>query len=100
VKHRAGKVVKAVSTQVNIKAAYLFGSQLNGGRDEWSDTDIGLFISGYNDLEYENEFQLTHFIHRLLGFDIDLHFFDAEYLTNSTPTSFAGWVVRNGVRVS
>jgi len=77
----------------------LFGAQIDGKADKWSDVDVAVFIRKFDRLSLNREFKLARAVHKTFGYDIELHFFDADYLPEPHPATFAGYVVRNGMRI-
>ncbi len=43
---KARKVLQVVNRNVTVVAAYLFGSQVTGNADQWSDIDLAVFAEG------------------------------------------------------
>ncbi|MDP8240781.1 MAG: nucleotidyltransferase domain-containing protein [Candidatus Hatepunaea meridiana] len=100
VKERAQLAVLSLSEHVNITASFLFGSHVNGTNDKYSDIDVGAFVEDYNDLDLDEEVKISVQIQKKVGFDIELHFFNASDLTNAEPASFASYVIKNGIPLS
>ena len=96
---RIKRVIQRLGDKTEVVAAYLFGSHVDGNPDEYSDWDIALFVDNYRWWTLMRQVKESCRIKEAEGDDLDLHFFDASELPNPTPASFAGWVVRNGVRV-
>ena len=96
---RAVEAVAEVARHLDVSAAFLFGSQVEGGADEDSDIDIAVFARGvetWNFLEYVN---VATRIQTELHNDIELHFFSDRQLQHCEPASFAAYVQKHGVRV-
>ncbi len=97
---RVNQVIKLLGSKTNINAVYIFGSQVDGSSDEYSDLDIALFVDNFSKWTLMKQVKTSCRVKEAEGDDIDLHFFDAAELPNPSPACFAGWVVRNGVRVA
>ena len=46
IQQRARRAVQVIAQQAPVRAAYLFGSQVEGTADEFSDIDIAAFVDG------------------------------------------------------
>ncbi len=96
---RFRRVIQLLEDKTEVVAAYLFGSHVDGSADEYSDWDIALFVDNYQWWTLMRQVRISCKIKEAEGDDLDLHFFDASQLPNPSPASFAGWVVKNGVRI-
>ena len=97
VEDKARKAVDTLASLVNIKAVYLFGSQMEGNTDEWSDIDIAVFIDGIEDWDIHTRAHTSAMLKKEAGDDIELHFFPAEALRDAPPASFAHYILKNGI---
>ena len=96
---RVNRVIKRLSNETKVHATFMFGSQVDGNADEYSDLDIAIFVDNYIKWTLMKQVKVSCRIKEAEGDDLDLHFFDADELPNPSPASFAGWVVKNGVKV-
>ncbi|NQU06364.1 MAG: nucleotidyltransferase domain-containing protein [Calditrichaeota bacterium] len=96
---RVNRVVKRLGKEIEVNATYIFGSQVDGSADEYSDLDIAIFVENFIKWTLMRQVKVSCRMKEAEGDDLDLLFFDADELPNPSPASFAGWVVRNGVRV-
>lgn len=51
IEERVKQAIRALSRYAQVKAVYVFGSQVEGKADEFSDIDIGVFIERFDDWE-------------------------------------------------
>jgi predicted nucleotidyltransferase len=100
VEQRALVAVTSLSRFATVKAAYLFGSQIEGRADRWSDIDLAVFIEGLEAWDIHDRARITAQVQREAGDDIELHFFSAEMLHRRHNASFANWVIRHGVKLA
>ncbi|MDP8239860.1 MAG: nucleotidyltransferase domain-containing protein [Candidatus Hatepunaea meridiana] len=96
VEKRAQRAVSTLSEYASVVRAFLFGSYLDGRADEWSDIDIGVFIEGLEKWDIKKELRTSSDIRMKEGYDIELHFFPAQALTDAEPASFAAYVIKHG----
>lgn len=82
-----------------MRAAYVFGCQIEGRADRWSDIDVAAFVVGAEKWSLWERAGIIADVQRETGFDIDAHLFSAVALEQSEPRSFAHWVITHGVRL-
>lgn len=100
IRERARKAVELVSGYGAVRAAFLFGSQVNGHADEFSDIDIAAFIEGLGEWDLDRRVRVSVEVQKRIGDDVELHLFPAETMDNPLPASFAEYVKSNGVRIA
>jgi predicted nucleotidyltransferase len=100
VKQRAQEAIALLSDYGSVRAAFLFGSQINGHADDFSDVDIAAFIEGLESWNLDRQIRVTIEVQKRVGDDIELHFFPAESLKNPLPASFAEYVQAVGIRIT
>jgi predicted nucleotidyltransferase len=96
---RARETVEALGQQGTVRAAYLFGSHVEGRADQWSDIDIAAFMDGAEDWDIWKRAKISARVQREVGYDIEPHFFSTKALSNPQKGNFAQYVQANGVRV-
>ncbi len=99
IKDRLHSVLRYVNEEVRLIEAYLFGSQITGEADEWSDIDIAVFCQGIEDWKIQKEVEVSIEIMSQFGDDIDVHFFPISELENPSPASFAQYIIKHGLRL-
>jgi predicted nucleotidyltransferase len=100
VEQRARTAVACLSRFAPVTAAYLFGSQIEGKADQWSDIDLAVFVEGLQAWDLHERARIAAQVQREAGDDIELHFFAAESLQHHHSASFAAWVLDHGVRLA
>ena len=90
------KVVALVRERFPVRAAYLFGSHVEGHPRDDSDIDIAIFADGVAALGIEEKVQFLSDIQRRTSDDIELHLFSSEALAECGPTNFLGYITAHG----
>lgn len=96
---RARAALAVIARQACVRAAFLFGSYVEGKPDEFSDIDIAAFVEGAGQWDLERHVCAGVEARREAGYDIELHFFAAELLDNAPKASFAAYVQSHGVPI-
>ena len=86
---RAQEAVRALRQEAQVRAAYIFGSQIAGTADRLSDIDIAAFIEGLERWDLRQRAQVAVRVQKQAGDEVELHFLPAEALTNPPPASLA-----------
>ena len=100
IEERARTAVACLSRLAAVTAAYVFGSQVEGRADQWSDIDLAVFVEGAEAWSLHDRARIAAQVQREAGDDIELHFFPAEALERHHKASFAAWVLTHGVRLA
>jgi predicted nucleotidyltransferase len=100
VEQRARSAVASLSRFAPVTAAYLFGSQVEGKADQWSDIDLAVFIEGLEAWDLHDRARITAQVQKEAGDEVELHFFYAKSLQRHSDASFAAWVLNHGVRLA
>mgnify|MGYP001213346862 CR=1 FL=1 len=88
-----------VSRMAHIARAYLFGSQVEGSADRWSDIDLAVFIEGLEKWNLHDRARASAQVQKEVGDDVEVHFLPAQALQEHDPAGFAAWVMAHGVEV-
>jgi len=96
---RARAALSVIARQARVRAAFLFGSHIEGKADEFSDIDIAAFVEGAERWGLTRRVEAAAEAQREVGDDIELHFFAAELLENPPKASFAAYVQSHGVPI-
>ena len=99
VKSRALAATRALARVGSVRAAYVFGSHVNGRADEWSDIDVAAFVEGAESWDLWYRTRVIVQVQKEVGFSIDAHLFPAVLLQNAEPGSFASEILRHGLRI-
>jgi predicted nucleotidyltransferase len=100
IEERARTAVACLSRFATVTAAYVFGSQVEGKADQWSDIDLAVFVEGAEAWNLHDRARIAAQVQKEAGDDIELHFFPAEALQHRHSASFATWVLDHGVRLA
>jgi len=97
---KAKGAIAALSHLTQVVRAYLFGSQVEGTADRWSDIDLAVFVEGLEKWDLHDRARASVQVQKEAGDDIELHFFPARSLREPDPAGFAAWVMAHGVEVA
>jgi predicted nucleotidyltransferase len=97
IERKARAAVRILARRAHVRAAYLFGSRVNGAADRWSDIDIAAFIDEADTWDLDQRVAACVEPQRLVGDDIELHLFSTQSLRNPPRASFAQYVLRYGM---
>ena len=99
IQQRARRAVEVVAQQARVRAAYLFGSQVEGTADEFSDIDIAAFVEEAEQWDLPQRVRIGIEAQRQVGDDIELHLFPAKLIENPPAASFAAYVQSHGTPI-
>lgn len=99
IRRRALTAARALGREGLIRAAYVFGSQIDGRADRWSDIDVAAFIEGVESWDIWRRTAAIVRVQKEAGFDIEPHLFPANLLQTAEAGSFAADVLRHGIRI-
>jgi len=97
---RAMEAVRVIGQWGRVRAAYVFGSHVEGTADQWSDIDIAAFVEGAEEWDFERLSRACGAAQRQAGLDIEMHIFPASSYENPPRASFAQYVLQHGARLS
>jgi predicted nucleotidyltransferase len=83
VERRARAAAQALGRQGVVRALYVFGSQVNGQADRWSDIDLAAFMDGVESWDLWRRTRVIVDVQREAGYDIEPHLFSAALLTGA-----------------
>ena len=96
VRVRSQEAVRVLSQLGRVRAAYLFGSQVEGYPGPWSDIDIAAFMEGVEKWDIRRRAQAMALVQKACGADVEMHLFPASASENPPAGSFAAYVLRHG----
>jgi predicted nucleotidyltransferase len=96
---KAEKAIRVLSQQAHVRAAFLFGSHVDGNADEDSDIDVAAFIDEAKQWDIRRRALAAVETQKQTGYDIELHFFPTEHLQDPPTASFAEYILTHGVRI-
>jgi predicted nucleotidyltransferase len=91
--------VAAVLRFGRVVCSYLFGSQVEGTADRWSDIDVAVFVEGVESWDMHYHARVAAQVQKTAGDDVEIHFLPAKALQERDDASFAAWVLTHGVEV-
>jgi len=98
IEERVRAALACLSRLAPVRAAYLFGSQVEGRADRWSDIDLAVFIEGVEEWNLHDRARIAAQVQGEAGDDVEPHFFPAEALEHRHDASFAAWILNHGVK--
>jgi len=99
IEDRAAAAVKILSRQGVVRAAYVFGSYVEGTADTWSDIDVAAFIEGLEQWDIRKRAQAMALVMEEAGSDVEAHLFPASALDNPPRGGLAEYILRHGIPV-
>lgn len=96
---RLRDAVRVLSRLGRVRAAYVFGSQVEGNPGPWSDRDIAAFMDGVEQWDIRRRAQAMVMVQKTVGTDVETHLFPASASENPQPGSFAAHVIKHGARL-
>ncbi len=96
---RALAAVKVLSQLGAVRAAYLFGSHVEGTPDEWSDIDVAVFMEGIEQWDIHQHVGAMALVMAKVGSDVEAHLFPVSSLDKPPRGSFAEYILRHGICV-
>ena len=99
IENRALAAVKVLSDLTAVRAAYVFGSHVEGTPDQWSDIDVGVFMEGIENWDIHQRATAMALVMEKVGSEVEAHLFNASALDNPARGSFAEYILRHGIRV-
>lgn len=99
VKRRALAAARILGRMVPVRAAYVFGSYVEGVTHQWSDIDVALFLDGIETWDMRRRAQAMFQVQKEAGLDVEAHLFSALALERPEEGSFALYIMNHGVRL-
>jgi len=99
VESRAVAAVKVLARLGVVHAAYVFGSQVEGTADAWSDIDVAAFIQGLEHWDIRRRAEAMALVMEEAGSDVEAHLFPASALDNPARGGFAEYILRHGIPI-
>ena len=79
-----------------VRAAYVFGSQVEGKPHLWSDIDVAAFMEGVEHWDIQKRARAMALVMEEAGSDVEAHLFPILALENPEPGGFAEYVLQHG----
>ena len=94
---RALAATKVLERLGPVRAAYVFGSHLEGRAYRWSDIDVAAFVDGVESWDLRRRARAVVQVQREAGLDIEAHLFPSSVFDKPEPGTFAAYVKQEGV---
>lgn len=88
-----------LAERIDIAAAYVFGSYVDGTPDEYSDNDLAVFSVDVVRMSLQDRLGLFGEVQKSTGNRVELHLYPAAALANARPTNSYGYLIEHGRRV-
>ena len=82
-----------------VRAAFVFGSRVEGRAHRFSDIDLAVFVEGVESWDIHQRARIAAQVQKTAGDDVEIHFLPAKALQERDDASFAAWVLTHGVEV-
>ena len=99
IKRQALAATHTLARLGNIRAAYVFGSQVDGRGDRWSDIDVAAFLEGIENWDIELRANAMVQVMEEVGWNVEAHIFPASSYENPPRASFAEYILKHRVRI-
>ena len=99
VERRAKHAIRSLSNKAEVRAAYVFGSQVDGNAGPDSDIDVAAFIEGLEQWDQRRRVRAVVDAMKEAGDDLELHLLPTASLEEPPSASFASFILRNGVQL-
>lgn len=96
---KAVRGVRALERWGHVRAAFLFGSQVQGGTDEWSDIDVAAFVEGAEQWDFHRLSRACADAQRRGGRRVELHILPAASYESPLRASFSQYILQHGMRL-
>jgi predicted nucleotidyltransferase len=82
-----------------VRAAYLFGSHVEGTPHEWSDIDVAVFLEAVAHWDIHERATAMALVVKNAGNDVQARLLPASDLDNLPRGGFAQYILRHGIRI-
>jgi predicted nucleotidyltransferase len=99
IESKALAAVKVLSDLGVVRAAYLFGSYVEGTPDQWSDIDVAVFMEGIERWDIHQHVAAMALVMEKVGSEVEAHLFPVSDLDNPPRGGFAKYILHHGIRI-
>ncbi|HPO13923.1 MAG TPA: nucleotidyltransferase domain-containing protein [Candidatus Hydrogenedentes bacterium] len=99
VRGKALAAVKTLGRLGRVRAAYVFGSHVEGRADQWSDIDVAAFMEGIDEWDIRQRAKAMASVMMEVGSDVETHLFSVSALKQPERGGFAEYILQRGIRV-
>ena len=94
---KALAATRILSRLGTVRAAYVFGSQVEGRAGRWSDLDVAAFMEGIENWDIQRRARAMALVMEEAGADVEAHLFPVSDLEHPERGGFAEYILQNGV---
>ena len=91
--------IRVLSKFAPVRAAYVFGSQVDGGADKWSDIDLAAFMDDVENWDVLRRADVMAAVMDETDANVEAHLFPSSSFEEPLQGSFAQYISKHGVRV-
>ena len=95
----ASEYVRLEQRMAIVRAAYVFGSHVEGRAHRYSDIDVAVFAEGVEKWDIQRRARAMAQVQKEAGLEMEAHLFPASSLDDREPGSFAVWIITHGVEL-
>ena len=99
IEEKARAALRILARRARVRAAYLFGSRIEGTADPWSDIDVAAFIDQADQWDLRQRVDVCVEARQEVGDDVELHLFPAESFEDPPRASLAQYILCHGARL-
>jgi len=99
IREKALAAARTLKRLAEVRAAYVFGSRVEGRADRFSDIDVALFVEGVENWDIRRRARAMAQVQKEAGLEVEAHLLPASALDRREPGSFAAWVLDHGVEI-
>ena len=100
VEDRVKAAARTLSRIGSVRAVYVFGSQVEGTTDRWSDIDVAAFMEEVENWDIHQRARVMALVMEEAGSNVETHLFPISALENPGRGSFAEYILLHGIRIT
>lgn len=93
------RAVEALSKEIIVERAFLFGSYAAGAANENSDVDLAVFSSSVEGWSLDRKIRLAARVKDVSPY-LEVHIYPMSKLEDARPTNFYGHILKTGKKVA
>ena len=91
--------IEALSNEIDIERAFLFGSYAAAAANEYSDIDLAVFSGSVEDWSLDRKIRLAARVKDVSPY-LEVHIYPLSKLGEARPTNFYGHILKTGKKVA
>lgn len=96
---RVRRALEYLRPRLDVRAAVVFGSRVEGRAGPFSDIDLAVFSPDVERMTLDQRVRVMADVRLHCDVDVELHLFSARALRESRKTNFAGYILETGKRI-